>query len=227
MTVQGKASPRSSRSSAGVQHMWQSGDCVTKTRQNPVMTDQREVSVDIAADDVLRLEALVGKERSEHVLDVVLKAGAMEAIGYATGRSVFSTMADLRSYRVLCLISAGLHLEEAEEVVAAMFKLTPSGSRRVVTSALARYRYELGASVSAEVERILDDAEWVNEDIDRWEVRLPPGFVRDRVLELCRAGDQPNPESKRGAVWHFPDETYAELRRRLGLGAKPVPGEAP
>jgi hypothetical protein len=183
------------------------------------------VTVPVDVEDLDRLTALFGAETVRPVLDVILKAGAMEAVGYASGRAVFTTMADLRAFRVYCLVTCGLGLEDSEKLVASLFKVTPAGARRLVTSALARYRYELDTSVTKEIERILDDASWVADDIDRWEVRLPPGFVRDRVLELCRSGDQPNPESKRGAVWHFAEETYDQLRADLDLPERPVPDE--
>ena len=182
----------------------------------------RQVDVDVTDDDRRRLEGLVEASEVDRLLDVILAAGAAEALGYATGSAVFSSMTELRMYRVFCLLQAGMKFEESESLVATLFKLTPSGARRVVASTLARYAYELRDGVDKEVRNRLESGSWVPGD-KRWAVRLPPGFVRDRALGLCRESDEPNPEAKRGAVWYFPHETFNWLRDKVGL----VPIEKP
>lgn len=182
------------------------------------------VNLDVAVsdEDSQRLSALIGTGDTPRVTELILKAGAAEALGYATGRAVFSTMTDLRSFRVFCLLEAGMTLDESEKMVATLFKLSPAGARRVVGSTLARYSYELRDGVDAAVQVLLESAVWVD-DPGRWEVQLPVGFARDRALELCRSSDKPNPEARRGFVWQFAHETYNWLRVEVHLPTRSQP----
>lgn len=182
-----------------------------------------DVQVSVSSDDQARLDQLFDPSKVADVIQLVAKAGAAEAIAYATGRAVFSTMAELRMFRVFCLLDNGMSLTEAEELVAKLFKLSPSGARRVVSATLARYAFELDAKVNTAVQGSLEAATFDEKISKRWEVRLPAGFVRDRALELCRASDQPNPTPDRGAVWHFPHETFNWLRAKVNLAAKAKP----
>lgn len=181
-----------------------------------------EIDVAVSAQDGQRMSALVGTREATRVTKLILRAGAAEALGYATGRAVFSTMTDLRSFRVFCLLEAGMKLDESEKMVATLFKLSPAGARRVVGSTLARYSYELRDGVDAAVRALLETAVWVD-DPGRWEVQLPIGFARDRALELCRSSDKPNPEPRRGFVWQFAHETYNWLRAEVDLPTRSQP----
>ena len=83
-------------------------------------------SVRWTRDDRDRVALLVGDAEVDRVLKFIVKAGSREALGYATGRAVFSTMVDLRMYRVYCLLEEGMTLDESERLVALLFKqLTP------------------------------------------------------------------------------------------------------
>jgi hypothetical protein len=179
------------------------------------------VTVDVSAEDRTRIAAIVAPVDGERVLGLILRAGAAEAVGYATGRWVFSTMADLRMFRVYCLIEAGMTLDESESLIAALFKMSPSGARRVVAATLARYSYELHDGVFGSIQERLDSAKWNDET--RWEITLPPGFARERIFDLCKASNVANPERTRGAVWAFPHETYNWLRGQVGLLTVPKP----
>ena len=183
-----------------------------------------DISVDVTEADRTRLRAVLGSRvDADRVSRIVLEAGAMEALAYATGEAVFSTMADLRMFRVRCLLKAGMTLDEAEGMVAALFKLSPSGARRIVASTLARYSVELRTDVDRALEAVLDAAEWRAGD-SRWVITVPPGFVRERLLDMSRRSSKPNPENKYGAIWWLGSTTYAWLREQLDLSERPVPG---
>lgn len=176
------------------------------------------LELDITADDRERLEkALPRGYDIDDVVEKVSMAGVREALDYATGRAVFSSMADLRSYRIFCLVRQGVHLAQAEVLVANLFKVPPTTARRLVNSAVARYAVELDESLDEEVSRTLDVAAW-NTEADRWELAMPTVFLRDRILDVLSRSEQPDPSpAHRGAVWQFPDETFAWLRGELGL----------
>jgi hypothetical protein len=181
--------------------------------------DEVTFAVSVSKDDRARLARSLGP-KSDRMLEIVLKAGAEEARDLATGRAVFSTMAELRSYRVYCLVRAGLSVQDAATAVAALFKISPSGARRVVATSLSRYAIELADDVDTVVTSTLEGATWHTES-ESWRIELPAGFTRDRILELARASTEPDPRPVgRGTLWSFPEETYAWLRAQTGLPAR-------
>lgn len=180
------------------------------------------LTIELSDDDVERLRTSLGPNVDlERIVRAVARAGAMEFLNQATGRVVPTGIREERLYRVYLLLQAGVTLSEAQSLVAATFKETPGRARSLVESAIARYDVELRRSVDARVAEVLDDAVW--ED-DRWEVELPLGFVRDRVLEVAADTPLADPtRAGRGAVYRFPHETYQEVRRQLGLSERPRP----
>jgi hypothetical protein len=172
-------------------------------------------------EDRQRLAAVLGNaDDVDRVARMVAVAGAMEAIDQATGKAVFSSMTDLRSYRIYCLVRQGMALAEAESLVAHLFKVTASSARRMVGQAMARYAVELNAAMNREASDTLDSARW-NTESERWEVAMPTAFIRNRLLEILSRSDLPNPKSAdRGALWQFPDETYQWARQQLGLSPR-------
>lgn len=168
-----------------------------------------------------RLAALVGEDEVEHVLGLVVRAGAAEALAQATGEAVFSSMSDLRMYRVYRLLDGGMSLDESEQLVATLFKMTPAGARRVVSATLARYVFELQGSARDALAERFDAANYDGDG--KWEVILPPGFVRDAATAMWSRGTQPNPEPKQGAVYKFKIETFDWMRAQLGLEKMEAP----
>jgi hypothetical protein len=149
------------------------------------------------------------------------RAGANEILAQATGRVVPSGIREARLYRIYLLLEAGITLAEAQAVVAASFKETPTRARSLVESAIARYDIELRESVDSRIAEVLEDGKWRE---DRWYVELPAGFVRERVLsvaddttlaDVTRAG--------RGSVYCFPDETYQAVRKKFDLKERAKP----
>jgi hypothetical protein len=175
-------------------------------------------------DDRQRLAAVLGSaEDVDRVAKTVALAGAMEAIDQATGKAVFSSMSDLRSYRIYCLVRQGMALAEAESLVAHLFKVPVASAKGMVSRATARYAVELNAAMNEEASAMLDSARW-NAESERWEVAMPTAFIRERLLEILSRSDLPDPKpAHRGSVWQFPDETYQWAREGLGLKARPSP----
>ena len=119
------------------------------------------------------------------------------------------------------LLQAGVGLNEAQALVGAIFKETPGRARGLVESAIARYDVELRVSVDKRVTELLNEAVW---EEDRWDVELPAGFARDRVLEVADETSLADPtRAGRGAVYRFPDETYQAVRARFGLKPRSKP----
>lgn len=183
-----------------------------------------EVRLTVSDDDRRRVaQALDANADPDRILQLVAQAGATEAVDYATGRAVFSTMSDLRSYRIYRLICAGMTLGEAEMLVARLFKVPDGTARRLVNAAVSRYSIEIAEGLLAALCELLGDAEW-NPDVSRWEVSMPAGFIRNRVLDILRRTNLPDPSrADRGAVWRLADETYQWLRQEYGLDPRPPP----
>jgi hypothetical protein len=169
------------------------------------------LAISLTAEDEARLRTSLGaKADLTRITTAIATAGANEFLEQATGRVVPGAMREARMFRVYQLLKAGVTLVEAQAIVAAVFKETPGRARGLVESAIARYDVELRESVDARVQGVLDAASWQD---PRWEVELPTGFVRDRVLEAAAETSLADPSrAGRGAVYQFPDETYQAVR---------------
>jgi hypothetical protein len=183
-----------------------------------------DITISFTDDDRLKLKNALGREDVDDlVAELIARAGAREAVAQATGDAVFSGMTDLRSYRIFCLLAEGMALVEAEDVVARVFKVPPASSKRMVANAVARYVVELNAALMTALGAMLGAADW-NDDVERWEVRMPASFLRDRVFDILGQVDFPDPESaSRGSLWRIADETYAYLRQQAGLKPRAHP----
>jgi hypothetical protein len=165
-----------------------------------------------------------GKDATE-MAALIARAGAREALAQATGTAVFSSIADLRAFRIYCLVESGMTLDEAEAVVAALFKVPSSTAKRWVNGAVARYLVELQAQVGDTIRGLLADGGWDTEAA-RWKVRVPSVFVRDRIADVLAGLDVPEPEpARRGSIWRFADETFQALRVEFSLEEQPPPNE--
>lgn len=181
-----------------------------------------EITVRLSEDDKRRLaQALGGTGDVDRVARLVAKAGAAELLSLATGRVVPSGVADLRGYRIFCLLQEGMTLAEAEALVAAIFKVPSATAKRFVSGAVARYSIELSEGLHGALTGTLEAASWDAEH-DRWNVRIGSTFVREKLLDILGRLDLPDPVSaQRGPVWRFADETYQAVREAMGLEPKP------
>jgi hypothetical protein len=172
--------------------------------------------------DRKRLQQALGPHSDpDKIAALVARAGAREALGLATGNAVFSSMPDLRSFRIFCLLQEGMALADAEGLVGSLFKVPPATAKRMVNGAVARYAIELDGRLADNVASLLDGANWRD---GRWEMRMPSTFDRERVWEVVNRLDVPNPaQTERGALWKLADETYQAIRRELGLEERPAP----
>jgi hypothetical protein len=188
---------------------------------NRPVTSVLHIDVPLSDEDLGRLEHVLeqrGDPRSS--AEVIARAGAIEALALATGRASFSSVSDLRAFRVLCLIEAGMELSEVESLGAAIFKLTPSAARRLVNSAVARYRVELDTRLVEHIGAALEAAQWDRED-ERWLVMLDSPTVRARVFDYLGRNDLPDATRvPRGPLWRFPDETFQAVRAHFGLAPR-------
>ena len=180
------------------------------------------INIEVSDDDVTRLRTSLGPNADiDRIITAVVRAGATEFLSQATGRVVPGGIREAKLYRVFLLLQAGVTLTEAQALVAAIFKETPGRARGMVEAGIARYDVELRTSVDERVADMLDGALWQE---DRWEVELPVGFVRDRVLDIAAELPLADPSrARRGAVYRFPDETYQAVRKQLGLAVRSKP----
>ncbi len=160
------------------------------------------VTISLSAEDEARLRTSLGtKADLTRITTAIANAGAREFLEQATGRVVPGAIREARLFRIYQLLKAGVTLAEAQAIVAAVFKETPGRARGLVESAIARYDVELRASVDSRVQEMLEAATWQE---PRWEVELPSGFSRDRVLDAAA------------------DTAFADPSR-AGRGGLPVP----
>ncbi|HUC14669.1 MAG TPA: hypothetical protein VMS00_09485 [Acidimicrobiales bacterium] len=180
------------------------------------------LTISLSAEDEARLRTSLGaKADLTRIATAIANAGANEFLEQATGRVVPGAIREARLFRIYQLLKAGVTLLDAQAIVAAVFKETPGRARGLVESAIARYDVELRASVDARVQEVLDAATWQD---PRWEVELPSGFVRDRVLAAAADTSFADPSrAGRGAVYQFPDETYQAVREAFQLRDRPKP----
>ncbi len=181
---------------------------------------QLNIDFPFTEEDRKRLSQALGPNRDiDQVAGLLARAGASEILALATGRTVPTTIADERAFRVFNLLQQGLSLSEAEVLVAAIFKVPSATAKRMVNSAVARYAIELQQGLSGTVGEVLDSATW-NRDQKRWEIRVPPTFIRERILETAARLPFPDPSRAAGSLWRFPDETYQAVRKEFGLAEK-------
>jgi hypothetical protein len=198
----------------------QNGD-LEKVPVNRAQLDADPQAIQVAipfgrAEQLLLEQALGSRDDLRRIASIIAEAGAMELTALATGQAVFSSMADLRSYRIYCLLKTGLPRGDTEILVASIFKLPLGQARRLVNSAVARYAVELGG-VAETIRQALKNAVWSPEP-EGWLLDLSSELVRDRLSATLASKDLPDPERmKRGAIWRYPVETYSALREAFDL----------
>jgi hypothetical protein len=180
-----------------------------------------DIDVPFSAEDRKRLTQALGPSwDADDVAIPLARAGASEVLALATGRTVPATLADQRAFRIFNFLQQGMSLSDAEALVAAIFKVPSATAKRLVNSAVARYAVELQQGLSGTIGDALEAATW-DEEHKRWEIRIPPTFIRERILEVAARLPVPDPGRAAGSLWRFPDETYQAVRKEFGLAAKP------
>jgi hypothetical protein len=179
-----------------------------------------DIDIPFRDEDRERLAQALGPSwNADDVAAVLARAGASEILALATGRTVPATLADARAFRIFNLVQQGMNLTDAEALVAAIFKVPSATAKRMVNSAVARYAVELQQGLSGTIGQALEAAIW-DKDRERWEVRIPPIFIRSRILEAAARLPVPDPTRAAGSLWRFPDETYQAVRKEFGLPPK-------
>lgn len=181
-----------------------------------------DIDIPFSAEDRKRLAQALGSSwDADEVATLLARAGASEILALATGRTVPATLSDARAFRILNLLQQGMSLSDAESLVAAIFKVPLATAKRIVNAAVARYAVELQQGLSGTIAEVLDAASWDKEH-KRWDIRIPPTFIRERILEAAARLPFPDATRAAGTIWRFPDETYQAVRKEFGLAAKPA-----
>src|SRR6266511_1138441 len=142
-----------------------------------------DIDIPFGAEDRKRLAQALGSGwNADEVATLLARAGASETLALATGRTVPATLADARAFRIFNLLEQGMNLSDAEALVAAIFKVPSATAKRMVNAAVARYSVELQQGLRGTIGEVLEAATW-NEDRERWHIRMPPTFIRERILE--------------------------------------------
>ena len=179
-----------------------------------------KVELPFDTQDEQRLSQALGSSRdADEVAQLLARAGATELLALATGRVVPATLADARAFRIYNMLEQGMNLSDAESLVAAVFKVPTATAKRLVNSAVARYAVELQQGLSGSTADVLDAASW-DKERDRWEIRMPTTFIRERILEVAARQPMPDPSRVAGSLWRFPDETYRAVREEFELPAR-------
>lgn len=182
-----------------------------------------ELNIRVEADFERLAKALgLDVKRVGPTAELIARAGAREALAQATGEAVFSSISDLRSFRIFCLFTQGMTVDQAEDLVARVFQVPLATAKRLVDAALARYKIDLDAEIAALEKRVLDSAIWLKK-AERWEMTIPPVLLVS-ILDRAQRSNQPDPMRAGTAyVWRFPDETYQAVRQASGLSSRNKP----
>jgi hypothetical protein len=147
--------------------------------------------------DRVRLNRLLDCETSEELdqrLAACAKAAVTEHLEMYLGRKVFTRGSDFREYRLRLLLeelSGQLDLLD-EGRVTGLFQTTATQSRTLIRSSLAKYQFDLEASLLAAARQVLDGAEEV-EDQSMRRFRASRNVVeelRSRLQRLAREDQQ-------------------------------------
>lgn len=180
-----------------------------------------EIDIPLDDDDRTRLRRAIGSTWDvDDIATLLARAGASELLALATGRTVPATLAEARAFRIFNLLQQGMSLSDAETLVTAIFKVPLTTAKRLVNFAVARYSVELHEGLSGTISEVLEAASW-DEDRERWSIRMPPTFIRERILDAAARLPVPDPGRAAGSLWRFPDETYQAVRAEFGLPGKP------
>jgi hypothetical protein len=151
-------------------------------------------------------------------------AATEEYLGMILGHQFPRRLEELREQRLVLLVR---HLFAGrlptEEQVARLFQLTPSQSRTLLRTVMAKHRYELADAVRATIEATLSRA---HEDREAalWEVTADPATVDTINAELAAVdGSLPQVTRRRGTVsqYEIRPSAFQALRDLL---AGPGPG---
>jgi hypothetical protein len=194
-------------------------------RHSPYARERRgHVQIEIAftPEDRRRLSQALGASwDADDVATLLARAGASEILALATGHTVPATQAEARAFRIFSLLQQGMALSDAEPLVAAIFKVPSATAKRMVNSAVARYAVELQQGLSGTIGEMLEAATW-DKERERWDIRMPSTFIRERILEAAARLPVPDAARAAGSLWRFPDETYQAVRKEFGLPLKSV-----
>jgi len=179
------------------------------------------IDIPLTGEDRKRLRQALGPSwDAENIATLLARAGASEMLALATGRTVPATLAEARAFRIFNLLQQGMTLSDSEALVAAIFKVPSTTARRLVSFAVARYAVELQQGLSGTISEMLEAASW-DDERERWDIRMPPTVIRERILEAAARLPVPDPSRPAGSLWRFPDETYQAVRKEFGLGKTP------
>ncbi|WP_411133015.1 hypothetical protein [Streptomyces sp. C10] len=176
-------------------------------------TEHVKLEIPFSASDKRQLQKVLSpKMDSMKVAAIIAEIGAQEALDQALGKSEPRTLTEQRQHRVKSLLISGITIREAEVVVAAIFKIPPSSSRRLIEATAARFDVELLDHILASAREALDGAFFDNGKPQAWEITVPSTLIRKWLQEEANKGNQPPPRpSEKGAVWLLPDDTYRHL----------------
>jgi hypothetical protein len=143
----------------------------------------------------------------------IAAAGAREALEQASGSAAFSSMADLRSYRIFRLLEAGMPVAQARLMVASIFQVTPSVAARLVDGALARYRVALEEGIKKALREVIKSAKKgakADDGTTEYSIVIPPSLAMP-IIEIARRSNVAEPTPKTRNAWHLRQETLDAL----------------
>jgi hypothetical protein len=176
-----------------------------------------ELDLSLTEQQVAKIKLALGGLYSQELVRKIARAGARELVAQATGDAVFSSMTDLRSFRISCLVAEYVGMADIERVVAGLFKVPLRSARTMVSTAIARYKVDLDAHVFHVLKELLDQAE-CDRGKDWFRVRVPSDLAHERLDSLIETLSVPGPrQSDIGTIYLFSDRTYQALRKSHGL----------
>ena len=184
-------------------------------------TERERARIQLAFRSHGELEPLPDRANAQldRIIEIVANAGARETLMQATGEMVPGTLTEFRDCRIYCLVKSGMHVEEAEAWVAALFKVSRTSARRMVRSAFSRFAGELDGELMDAIRTALTEGTHVPpEAVECVHVRTASYLVHRWLTDQARlAGHTAPTATPTASEWRLQSDAYTHLCDLAGV----------
>lgn len=167
----------------------------------------------------LELPPDLASAQLDRIIGIVASAGARETLMQASGEVVPASMTEFRDCRIYCLVKSGMHVEESEPWVAALFKVTRRRAQQMVRSAFSRFAGELDGELLDAIRAALTDGTHVPpEAVECVHVRTASYLVYRWLTDQARlAGYTAPTATSTASEWRLQSDAYTRLCDLAGV----------
>ena len=179
--------------------------------------------ITLSADEISELSTVIGctREQLAERLQVYASAAVIEYVTMMLGQRVFRRATDIHEYRLLLLIKYVFKNEiPDEQAVCHLFQCTPTESRSLIRSVMAKYQYQLKSAIETSMIKVVESAVAVN-DGDPYIVAITSRNVVDALNTILaeRDGSLQTISKKHGSISEYviSPASHEALCQRLGI----------